>query len=88
VPHQHDIEIESVVPGPEIIVLEGVVDGCLVNVDLNTRPVLALFGITLAEFREQVWGHGLDAGLAMFLYAALEHYYHVAAAAGGAWRSS
>ena len=79
--HEHEIEILEVVPGPQSILLVGVVDGDELTIDLEAPALLANLGMELAEFTPIVWGGGPDPEqdelLAEDLRSILAYHYHL-----------
>ena len=59
--HEHQVEIDSVIPGPETILLEGTVDNVGVTSELTTTITLAHLHMTLEEFRASAWSEAAEA---------------------------
>lgn len=74
-------------PGPEIVLVEGNVDGNLINVDLKTPAVLKHCRVTLAELRASAWADPMDPELEDWFKGLISYYYHLASASGGEWRA-
>lgn len=61
-------------------------DGTRVDVDLRTPSALFRLGLTQEQFQAEVWSQPMDPELEGWLLALVNHYYHLAAQAGGIWQ--